>query len=244
MLKLFTEYTEQIRSEAIAGFPLERVWLITAKGLMSVANVAEDPADQFEVAPKDLVKARKAGLLAVVHSHVNGLHYPSLADMKNQVTNGVPWGLLTTDGVGASDIRWWGGSTPEQIEDLEGRTFCHGTADCYALVRDYYRVKLDIALPEFPRKWQWWEDENLLEEGFPNAGFSRVHEPREHDVWLASFNSPNSVLNHCGVYLGNELTHHHPGAGTAISSSQRAVITPIHRYLPNINVWVRHKDLA
>lgn len=244
MLKLFTEHTEQIRAEAITGYPFERVWLITAKGLMSVDNVAEDPANYFEVAPAALVKARKAGLLAIVHSHVNGLHYPSEADMANQVANGVPWGLLTTDGVGASEIRWWGGNTPDQIEDLEGRTFCHGTADCYALVRDYYRVKLDITLPEFPRKWRWWDDQNLLADGFATAGFYQVHDPREHDVWLASFGSMTSTLNHCGVYLGNDLTHHHPGAGTPISTSRRAVITPISRYLPNINLWVRHKDLA
>jgi proteasome lid subunit RPN8/RPN11 len=244
MLKLFTEHTEQIRAEAIAGYPLERVWLITSKGLMPVKNVAEDPSEHFEVAPKDLIKARKQGLLAVVHSHVNGLHYPSVADMTNQEANGVPWGLVCTDGVGASEIRWWGGSTPDQIEDLEGRTFCHGTADCYALVRDYYKLKLDITLPVFPRKWMWWDEENLLEESFPKAGFFKVTEPREHDVWLASFNSSISVLNHCGVYLGNDLTQHHPGAGVPVSTSRKAVITPIHRYLPNINVWIRHKDLA
>lgn len=245
MLSLFPEHAETIRQEAVAAFPNEAVWLITKKGCKLVKNVADDPTQFFEVAPKDLQKAKAAGLLAVVHSHVNGQHYPSEADLASQFKSRVPWGLLTTDGVGSSEIRWWGSTNPEQVEDLEGRTFCHGASDCYALVKDYYLVKLGIKLPEFPRGWRWWDTQNLLEEGFPVAGFSEVKDaPREHDVWLASFNDREGKLNHCGVLLDNDLTHHHPGAGTPVSSSKLAVITPIYPYLPYVGKWVRHKDLA
>lgn len=245
MLQLHKDHVEQIRDQALECYPEEGVWLITKKGCKQVNNIHEDPENFFDVGLSDVKAARAAGLLAIVHSHTNDQHYPSSSDMAMQISNGVPWGILTCDGVGSSEIRWWGGNTADEIDDLERRTFCHGTTDCYALVRDFYLVKYGIKLKDFPRDWRWWDTENLLEEGFPQAGFSVVKgEPKPGDVWLASFHSPSQTLNHCGVLLENDLTHHHPGAGTPINTSKRATIEPIYRYLQHIQLWVRHKDLA
>lgn len=245
MLALYTEYLEQIRAEALECYPEEGAWLITKKGCRQVDNIADDPEAYFDISAEDVCKAQAEGLLAVVHSHTNGLHYPSEMDMQFQVNTRVPWGLLTCDGENSSLIRWWGGRTPDQVDDLLNRTFCHGTADCYALVRDFYLVNYNIELMDFPRKWDWWKDQNLLAEGFGKAGFSVVKdEPRPGDVWLASFHSREQTLNHCGVLLENGLTHHHPGAGVPVNATKKAVIEPIYRYLQNIHLWVRHKDLA
>lgn len=245
MLQLHKDYVEQIRAQALECYPEEGAWLITEKGCYFVDNIHEDPENYFDVSERDVRMARGEGLLAIVHSHTNGLHYPSEADMKSQINTAVPWGILLCDGVDSSWIRWWGGSKPDQVDDLLDRTFCHATADCYALVRDYYLVTFGIQLKEFPRSWRWWDDQNLLSEGFSKAGFSVVKgEPKAGDVWLASFASRTQTLNHCGVLLDNGLTHHHPGAGTPINATKKAVIEPIYRYMQNIHLWVRHKDLA
>lgn len=244
MLQLYTEFTEQIRAQAIAAYPNEAVWVITQAGCRQVDNVAESPTEFFDISPADVSQAVSEGLLAIVHSHVNGQHYPSEMDMQYQVASNVPWGLLTTDGVGASALCWWGGKTIEQTEDLEHRPFRHGATDCYAFVRDFYRVKLGIELVDIPRAWKWWEHQNLLEESLAKVGFSKVKgDPRPNDVWLASFNSPINTLNHCGVLLDNDLTHHHPGANDPVSEMKKAAILPIYRYLPHIHMWVRHKDM-
>jgi proteasome lid subunit RPN8/RPN11 len=243
MLQLFTEHLEQIRAEAIDAFPEEAAWVITEKGCWKTVNTADEPEKFFDISASEMRKARGQGLLAIVHSHTNGNHFPSEMDMTYQVNTAVPWGILTSDGVGASAIRWWGGTDPATIEDLNDRTFCHGTSDCYALVRDYYILKLGITLPEFPRAWRWWDTQDLLREGFAKAGFSVVSEPREHDVWLAAFGR-SGRLNHCGVYIGNELTQHHPGADDPVNATKKAVVTPIYRYLQHVQLWVRHKDLA
>lgn len=244
MIQLFPEYIEQIRAEAIGSYPEEAAWLITKKGCKKVRNIAEDRENFFDISAKDTALAMKQGLLAVVHSHTNGLHYPSEQDMHGQVHTQVPWGIVVTDGEDASRIRWWGGNTPDQVEDLLDRTFSHGATDCYALVRDYYKVKLGITLPEFPREWKWWEsDRNTLAEGFPSAGFKEIDisEIREGDVWLAYLH--NDKLCHCGIYLGNDLAQHHPGSGQPVNEGHKAVITPIFRYLPYIGKWLRHKDM-
>lgn len=245
MLQLFPEFTEQIRSEAISAFPNEAAWVITQAGCRQVENVADDPTNFFDIAPIDVARAQAEGLLAIVHSHVNGQHYPSEMDMRYQVASNVPWGLLTTDGVGASALCWWGGKTIEQTEDLEHRPFRHGTSDCFALVRDYYRVKLGIELQDVPRKWRWWEDQNIIEEHIEPLGFFVVKgDPKPGDVWLASFSSQSNVMNHCGVLVDNDLTLHHPGANEPVSDMKKAAFMPIYRYLPYIRKWIRHKDMA
>lgn len=245
MLQLFQEHIEQIRSQALEAYPAEAVWLITEKGCTLVDNIHEDPEHHFDVGKRDVRRAVKEGLLAIVHSHTNGLHYPSEHDMTTQVNTGVPWGILTCDGVSSSKIRWWGGKTADQVEDLTTRTFCHGTSDCYALVRDYYLIKLNIELPEFPRSWEWWKSgDDLLRQGFAKAGFSVVRDaPQVGDVWLASIGSREGKLNHCGVLVEDDLTLHQPGSNTPVSNSRLAVTEPIYRYLQTLQMWVRHKDM-
>lgn len=245
MLQLHKEYVEQIREEARLSYPEEAAWLITRKGCRQVENIHDDPENFFDISAKDIQKAQSEGLLAVVHSHCNGLHYPSEMDMQYQINTAVPWGLLVTNGEESSRVRWWGGITADQVDDLLDRTFCHATSDCYALVRDFYLVNYGILLKEFPRAWRWWDTQNLLEEGFPQAGFTEVKgDPRPGDVWLASLSSRTQTLNHCGVLLDNGLTHHQPGSGQPINASTKAVIEPIYRYMNSIHKWVRHKDLA
>lgn len=244
MLQLFQEYTEQIRAEALECYPEEGVWVITDKGCRRVQNIDPDPENFFDVSVMDVQRAVSEGLKAIVHSHTNGNHYPSAKDMQVQINTAVPWGIVCCDGVVSTKIRWWGGSTPEQVEDLMGRTFCHGTADCYAAVRDHYLVELGITLPEFPREWEWWKNgQNLLREGFSKAGFSVVGfgDPKPGDVWLAAIQT--DTLNHCGVLLDNGLTYHQPGSMHAVNDSKKVVVQPIYRYLPHIQLWVRHKDM-
>lgn len=245
MLQLFKEHLEQIRSEALQAFPHEAVWLITEKDCYQVENTHEDPENFFDVSAEDVRDAQIEGLLAVVHSHTNGQDYPSSADMQSQINTDVPWGIVTCDGVNSGQIFWWGGNSAETLESLEDRTFRHGATDCYSLVRDYYRIKLNIELPEFPREWEWWTtDGDLLRNGFEKAGFSVVKgNPKPNDVWLASLANRDAKLNHCGILTDNDLTLHHPGANIPVSSSRKATIEPIYRYLQNIQVWVRHKDL-
>ena len=245
MLQLYPEYLEQIRAEALEAYPSEGAWLITKKGCRQVNNIAEKPEEFFDISAADVKRARKEGLLAVVHSHTNDKAYPSAMDMQFQMNTDVPWGLLVCDGVNSTGITWWGGRGEGNTEDLLDRTFCHGVTDCYALVRDYYDQVFNIQLPEMPREWKWWDDNpNFMPEGLEKTGFFRIKDdPRPGDIWLASIGVRTGAITHCGVLLENELTHHHPGSGAPVST-RKAVIEPIYRYITLINMWVRHKDRA
>ncbi|XKE45760.1 NlpC/P60 family protein [Halomonas organivorans] len=238
---MFPDHHDQLRREALAAYPEEAVWLITPGECRRVANVAEDPRATFRVAKRDLAAAQARGLCAVVHSHPNGPDHPSEADMRGQVASGVPWGIIATDGEACLPPFWWGG---DARPPLVGRGFRHGVTDCYALIRDYYLLEHGIALPEFPRAWEWWRHgQDLYRDGFPRAGFRRIEpeEARPGDMFFAQLRSP--VPNHGGVLLEGGLALHHKTGRQAVDATRLSMREPIARWLPHITHWLRHEEL-
>lgn len=236
---MFEAHIDQIKAEAIAAFPREAVWLITKEGCYQAENIHEDPESFFAVAEIDTRRAMARGLLAVVHSHPSNIAAPSASDMQGQINTAVPWGIVATDGVACSDAVWWGPGV--DIQPLVGRGFRHGTADCYAIIKDYFLLEKGVGLPEFPRDWLWWEKgETHFVDGFPKAGFVRIDasEARPGDVWLAQIKS--DTPNHGGVLLEDELTLHQPGGKVPVELSKLSVREPIFRYQRYITHWLRY----
>jgi len=145
-----------------------------------------------------------------------------------------------TDGENTTDPQCWGDQLPKA--PLLGRPFVHGIWDCYSLVRDWHASEHGIIIPEYPRAHLWWRPEdgyeggNMYEEGFVEAGFKRVirSSPLPGDCFICRLKSP--VLNHAGVYLGNDTILHHPGGSLSLRS-------PASRWSSKMDFLVRHKDL-
>jgi cell wall-associated NlpC family hydrolase len=235
---MFDQYAEQIRKQAVAAYPNEAVWLIDKSGCRQVKNIASEPTQTFRVDKRSMAAAVKRGLLAVVHSHPDFPDCPSEADMRGQLSSGVPWGIVATDGQATTPIRWWGHS---EREPLLGRGFVHGITDCYSLIRDYYAMELGIDLPEYPRSWEWWRNGgNLYLDGFAEAGFRRIErsEAMPGDMWLAQLRS--DVPSHGGIVLENGLALHHPSARQPVDPARLSRREPIGRWLPYITHWMRH----
>lgn len=102
-----------------------------------------------------------------------------------------------------------------------------------------------IRLPEFPRSWGWWEaGGDLYRKGFEPAGFRVLapdEEPAAYDMWFSQVNA--KVPNHGGIYLGNELILHHSTAKKPFSPLHLSRHEPIHRWMPYITHWLRHREL-
>ncbi|MCO7246351.1 NlpC/P60 family protein [Halomonas sp. Mc5H-6] len=238
---MFDKYREKINAGALEAYPNEAVWLITPGECRQVKNIATDPESTFKVDKRTMAAAIKRGLQAVVHSHPDFPDCPSAADMRGQLATVVPWGIVATNGENCTPIRWWG----EGVEKapLIGRGFVHGITDCYALIRDYYAQELGIALPEYPRNWQWHEQgENLYLDGVASAGFRRIEaeDAKPGDMWLAQFRSP--VPNHGGVLLDNGLTLHHPSARNPVDPARLSRREPVGRWQHYITHWYRHSE--
>ncbi len=239
---MFQQHHAQLQAEAIAAYPNEACWVITPGECRQVRNIADDPRRHFRIDKRTMAAAHKRGLLAIVHSHPDGPDCPSEADMRGQLHTAVPWGIVSTDGERALEPFFWdaNGEPPP----LLGRGFRHGVTDCYALIRDYYRLEHGIVLPEFPRDWEWWhQGQDLYREGFARAGFRQVSasEARAGDMWFSQIRSP--VPNHGGVLVGNGLALHHKTARLATDPTRLSAREPIGRWLPYVTGWYRHEAL-
>lgn len=239
---------------AAQEFPKEAAGLITQVGTYHpVENIAPTPETHFEFHRDVLLSVDDGRPAALLHSHTAAPHpvtgqtrepkeSPSTADMIAQRDMALPWGISRCIESGATDPVWFGDQV--QRPPLYGRRFIHGIDDCYSFIRDWYREVTGISIPDFPRDVDWWErgeaeepPMDLYEQGFAEAGFSRVDRnfaPLPGDVFLCKVKSP--VLNHGGVYIGGGLIGHH-------LQHQLSLRQPAEIWRPKLGFLVRHHSL-
>ncbi|RQM44756.1 phage tail protein [Paraburkholderia bannensis] len=212
-----------IAAHAIAEYPRECVGLVVlvqgAETYMPCANWAATPSEQFVLAGEDYARAEDAGeIVALVHSHPGAPARPSAADKAMCEQSGIASWLIVSLGVqanGSIAVDDWCEFGPSGfIAPLVGRQFAHGVHDCYAIVRDWYRLERDVVLPDFARRDDWWDDghSSLYLDNYRAAGFEDVGPGAElqvGDVLLMQIRSRNGVPNHAGIYIGDGHFLHH-----------------------------------
>lgn len=226
---------ESFREHAKSQYPLEACGLVVGGKFVPTPNIAEDPANHFRIDGRLLVAAYRApgGLQAILHSHPDGVHHPSEADMRSQAATAVPWGVAVTHRGQCSTIRWWGPGVPKA--PLEGRTYVTGIQDCYGLARDYYETHFGIVLPDYPRRSEMWLQNQSLFEDFVHNHCFEVTEPRRHDAVLMRVRTEK--VNHCGIYLGDDRMLHHPWV-------RLSTVQPLTMWGKYVAGYYRLKELA
>lgn len=214
---------QAIADHALAEYPRECCGLVvrTEAGdiYMPGRNIAAAPTEQFALAPEDYVAAEDVGeIIAFAHSHPGKTAQPSMADRALCERAGIATWVIASLGVqadGSIGIDDWCEFGPSgYVAPLVGREFVHGVHDCYALIRDWYLAERGVALPDFERPDEWWNDgrSNLYIAHYQDAGFLDIGRDTElaaGDVLLMQIRSKNGVPNHAGVYLGDGLFLHH-----------------------------------
>lgn len=194
------------QAHALAEWPRESVGYVVGDAYVPQSNIALDPVREFAVADS----AWSDDVQAVIHSHTISLdRAPGAADMRSQISAGVPFGILATDGNVATPILWFGDHVLD--EPLVGRTFVPGVTDCYELVRAWMWQERKIKLRPFARDADWWErGGDLLAQSFEKAGCKRisVEDARAGDGLLMAIPA-TGIINHCAVLLGGGLMLHH-----------------------------------
>lgn len=214
------ETIDAIRAHAEREYPREACGLVqVVKGrerYLPCTNAAQG-TEHFVLPAEEYAAAEEQGeIIAVVHSHPNVPAKPSQADLVSCESSGLPWHIVRVDLVdGAHKAGELVTIEPSGYKaPLVGRQFSHGVLDCYQLIVDWYAQERGIALPQFSRADEWWNDgkSDLYTEGFPKAGFVKLPEgaPLEvGDVILMQIRARNGVPNHAGIYLGDGLMLHH-----------------------------------
>lgn len=213
-----------IIEHAQSEYPRESCGLVLiAKGrerYYRCTNKATTPSEHFIIGAEDYAFAEDQGeITAVVHSHPDVPARPSEGDRVACEASGVPWYIVSVMPADTAPEGHDGGAIVEiepegYLAPLVGRPFQHGVLDCYSVIRDWYARERDIALPDFVRPDNWWNDghSNLYLDHFAEAGFAPVGQYPQlevGDVILMQIRSKNDVPNHAAVYLGDGQMLHH-----------------------------------
>ena len=161
----------------------------------------------FIIDPEDYIKADNTGdIIAVVHSPPVTPPVPSQSDKVACEQSGLVWHIVNPK------TESWGYLEPTGYKaPILGREWAWGVTDCYTLVRDWYKEKLDINLIDWhrPTTLEDFNKDPMFEKCAEETGFRELR-PDEKlingDLLFMSIFSNN--LNHVAIFIDGDVLHH------------------------------------
>lgn len=189
---------------AAAKQPLEACGVIAANQFIPITNRATE-WDAFVMDTDEYLGiAKKFRIEAIVHSHVYAPPIPSDGDKASCEATALPWLIVSWPTGAWQVIEPSGWQAP-----LVGRKWAWGTHDCFGLIKDGFKIYADRDLPEFDRKWMWWEKgADIIGDQFAEAGFVVVDGPWRHCDVIGMQVPPSPVVNHLGLFLYPDMILH------------------------------------
>ena len=161
----------------------------------------------FIIDPEDYVRADNTGdIVAVVHSHPVTPPVPSQSDKVACEQSNLKWYIVNPK------TESWGYLEPTGYKaPILGREWAWGVTDCYTLVRDWYKEKLNINLIDWhrPTTLEDFNKDPMFEKCAEETGFRELT-PDEKlingDLLFMSIFTNN--LNHVAIFLDGDVLHH------------------------------------
>lgn len=209
---LTAQQKKEISGLASASPERETCGFILANGaVVEVANVARDPANQFEISPADYAANDALGIAGVWHTHLT-LEAFSPLDQQVLLADPMPWAIycLAT----GTFIQ----CEPGAPAPLIGRPFVYGIYDCYSLSSDFL-AGLGVTMPPWPRgRYGEWNqpgflpfDDQASAIGAPVLG----GDYQRGDILLFNLGDHAGHTDHIGVFIDHQRFLHHPADRTS-----------------------------
>ena len=161
----------------------------------------------FIIDPEDYIKADNTGdIIGVVHSHPVTPPVPSQSDKVACEQSGLIWHIVNPK------TESWGYLKPTGYKaPILGREWAWGVTDCYTLVRDWYKEKLNINLIDWqrPTTLEDFNKEPMFEKCAEETGFREIRPDEkliDGDLLFMSIFSNN--LNHVAIFIDGDVLHH------------------------------------
>ncbi len=166
-------------------------------------NFSTNPQSHFIMSPFDYLKCSISGKIEYIfHSHNSEKCEFSEFD-KVQLYNHKIRGILYNTKMDTLKIFY-----PESFNNpYIGKAFEFNKSDCYTLVREYYKDKFNIHLPDFNRSSKWSESININDEFLKQNLLTENDKLEKGNIIVFQF---SKHPDHFGIYLENNLFLHHP----------------------------------
>lgn len=132
-----------IQEQAIGNYPEESCGIVVADQVIAFKNLADNPARDFILDPTAFAKYPQID--AVWHSHTNDSDL-SFADIQSAKQLRLPIYLFSLPS--GKEYLY----NPLATPPLLGRQFVYWAADCWELVRDWYKIERGVELTDHPRE--------------------------------------------------------------------------------------------
>ncbi|WP_429621355.1 C40 family peptidase [Serratia sp. 2723] len=204
------EIMQAICEHAATEYPNESCGFVVQNGrkarYLPCRNVAENVLDNFVISPQEYAQAEDQGeIIRIIHSHPDvPVLIPSEMDRLQCDHSGIVWGIVSWPEGDYTEV------VPRGERPLVGRSWLLGHADCWSLIRDYYRQEHGIVLNDYSVEHEWWLDgkTRLYDDHWYAEGFREFQGPmRAGDMIMMQVSAP--VTNHAGIYLGDGMMLHH-----------------------------------
>ena len=171
-------------------------------------NLSVENFDYFIIDPDDWAKCEDTGeIVGLIHSHPTGSIFPSETDKASCEFLGLPWHIYSpfmNDWFSFAPSGW-------KPDSLYGREWSWGKMDCWSLICDYFKEKLDINIKKWTRAKTIiiFAENPYFEKVLTNSNFKEVDitDIKTNDVLLME--GIYNKLNHVCLYIGDQTILHH-----------------------------------